>query len=51
MFHKDSCESAEDSLVELIDYCYRKFLWLVNIGEKRPSDKPEGKKALEMTAE
>jgi zinc finger MYND domain-containing protein 10 len=51
IFHKDSCESAEESLVELIDYCYRKFLWLVNIGDKRPSDKPSGKKVLEQSAD
>lgn len=49
IFHKDSCESAEDSLVELIDYCYRKFLWLVNLGDKRPTDKPSGKQTLEQT--
>jgi len=25
MFHRSACEAADDSLVELIDYCYRKF--------------------------
>ena len=26
LYHKTACESSEDALVELIDYCYRKFL-------------------------
>ena len=28
LYHKTACESSEDALVELIDYCYRKFLHL-----------------------
>mmetsp|Transcript_2649 Transcript_2649/g.4434 ORF Transcript_2649/g.4434 Transcript_2649/m.4434 type:complete len:90 (+) Transcript_2649:189-458(+) len=26
LFHRTACESSEDALVELIDYCYRKFI-------------------------
>jgi hypothetical protein len=25
LFHRTACESSEDALVELIDYCYRKL--------------------------
>lgn len=28
LYHKTACESSEDALVEIIDYCYRKFLLL-----------------------
>ena len=28
LYHKTACESSEDSLVELVDYCYRKFVYL-----------------------
>lgn len=30
LYHKTACEAAEDSLVELVDYCYRKFVNLQN---------------------
>lgn len=30
LYHRTACESSEDALVELIDYCYRKFLDLEN---------------------
>lgn len=26
LYHRTACESSEDGLVELIDYCYRKFV-------------------------
>jgi len=26
LYHKTACESSDDALVEIIDYCYRKFL-------------------------
>ena len=26
LYHRTACESGEDALVELIDYCYRKFI-------------------------
>ena len=28
LYHRTACESSEDALVELIDYCYRKFVAL-----------------------
>lgn len=34
LYHKTACESSEDALVELVDYCYRKFLYLQNNAEK-----------------
>lgn len=30
MYHRTACESGEDALVELIDYCYRKFVSLTS---------------------
>ena len=29
MYHRSACEAADDTLVELIDYCYRKFANMV----------------------
>jgi hypothetical protein len=28
LYHKTACDSSDDALVEVIDYCYRKFLLL-----------------------
>ena len=33
LFHRTACESSEDALVEVIDYCYRKFIELTNKGD------------------
>ncbi|XP_075997520.1 zinc finger MYND domain-containing protein 10 [Genypterus blacodes] len=30
MFHQDSCEAADDSLLDLVDYCHRKLTLLVS---------------------
>lgn len=30
LFHRTACVSSEDILVELIDYCYRKFVTLTD---------------------
>ncbi|KAF7665696.1 hypothetical protein LDENG_00135120 [Lucifuga dentata] len=30
MFHKDSCEAADDSLLDLVDYCHRKLTLMVS---------------------
>ena len=35
LYHRTACENSQDSLVELIDYCYRKFLFLTQWAEKR----------------
>ena len=29
MFHQDSTESAEDTAIDLLDYCYRKLTQLI----------------------
>uniref|UniRef100_A0AAY4E406 Zinc finger MYND domain-containing protein 10 n=1 Tax=Denticeps clupeoides TaxID=299321 RepID=A0AAY4E406_9TELE len=29
MYHKDSCEAAEDAVVDLVDYCHRKLTLLI----------------------
>ena len=34
LFSKTACEAADDTLVELVDLCYRKFLRLNNKYEK-----------------
>ena len=33
LYHRTACESSEDALVELIDYCYRKFVAINNKAE------------------
>jgi hypothetical protein len=35
LYHRTACENSQDSLVELIDYCYRKLINLTNLAEKR----------------
>lgn len=30
LYHRTACESGEDALVEVIDYCYRKFVTLTS---------------------
>ena len=34
LFHRTACEAADDTLVELIDYCYRKFSTMVQKCER-----------------
>ena len=29
LYHRSACEGADDTLVELIDYCYRKFTKMI----------------------
>lgn len=36
LYNRTACDSADDSLVELIDYSYRQFIWLINTTEKNP---------------
>lgn len=36
LFHRSACEAADDTLVELIDYCYRKFSKMVRMLESLP---------------
>lgn len=36
LYHRSACEAADDTLVELIDYCYRKFSTMVRKCEALP---------------
>lgn len=38
LYHRTAAESCDDALVELIDYCYRKFLALNHAIEARGDD-------------
>ncbi|KAG9332458.1 hypothetical protein JZ751_014556 [Albula glossodonta] len=38
MYHRDSCEAAEDSVLDLVDYCHRKLTLLV--GRSESGDSP-----------
>jgi len=29
-YHKNACDAADDTMVEVIDYAYRNFVWLVD---------------------
>ncbi|KAM9859162.1 zinc finger MYND domain-containing protein 10 [Aulostomus maculatus] len=43
MFHKDSCDAADDSVVDLVDYCHRKLTLLAgksNKGSATTQDQP-----------
>jgi hypothetical protein len=35
LYHRTACENSQDSLLELIDYCYRKLVNLTQWAEKR----------------
>ncbi|XP_028679864.1 zinc finger MYND domain-containing protein 10 [Erpetoichthys calabaricus] len=38
LYYKDSCESAEESILDLIDYCLRKLTWLAaQVGQSEQS--------------
>lgn len=34
LYHRTACESSEDALVEVIDYCYRKFVAMTSQANK-----------------
>ena len=36
LYHRTACEAADDTLVELIDYCYRKFAAMASKCEALP---------------
>ena len=38
MYHRTACEGADDTLVALIDYCYRKFSVMVGKCERLADD-------------
>jgi hypothetical protein len=56
LYHRTACESADDTLVELIDYAYRKFVRMIEQYEKIPSgqhilpvEPRDAKKYLDMS--
>ena len=56
LYHRTACEATDDSLVEVVDYSYRKFVKLIDQCEKLPSgqsvwpDKPfDAKKYMQMS--
>ena len=52
MYHKQACEAAGDLILELVDYCHRKLLWLLNAPPpKRPASVDELKAQLRKEAE
>ena len=50
MYHQEAAEECQDSVLELVDYCYRKLVWLLSLGENRPKNL-EGKELLNQTRE
>lgn len=53
LYHRTACEGSEDALVELIDYCYRKFINLTAKGEeytKKREETPVEKKPKDILA-
>ncbi|PVD24217.1 hypothetical protein C0Q70_14687 [Pomacea canaliculata] len=52
MYHRDSCETAEDFINDLVDYCYRKLCLLVsrNPGEDDFEEILKGKQDLTASA-
>uniref|UniRef100_A0A6Q2XAG4 Zinc finger MYND domain-containing protein 10 n=1 Tax=Esox lucius TaxID=8010 RepID=A0A6Q2XAG4_ESOLU len=40
MFHKDSCEAADDSVLDLVDYCHRKLTLLANRASRDDNASP-----------
>ena len=52
LYHKQGLEAAGDLIVELVDYCHRKLLWLLNAPPpKRPASVDELKAQLRKEAE
>ena len=55
LYHKTACESSDDALVEIIDYCYRKFISLNTKAEamanlrSEPAPKVDPKALMNMT--
>ena len=35
LYHRTACETSDVALVELIDYCYRKLLWLTQVADDK----------------
>ncbi|XP_064633011.1 zinc finger MYND domain-containing protein 10-like [Lineus longissimus] len=43
LFHRESCEVAEDSMLDLLDYCYRKLAYLTARSEVMDDEEEETK--------
>jgi zinc finger MYND domain-containing protein 10 len=41
LYHRTAAESCDDGLVELIDYCYRKFVGLTQAVDAMGEDAPD----------
>jgi hypothetical protein len=39
LYHRSAAEACEETLVELIDYCYRKFIRITGKYENTPEEK------------
>ena len=47
LYHKHGCEAAGDNIIELVDYCHRKLVYLLNSDPPpRPANQEELKKQL-----
>ena len=52
MYHKQACEAAGDLILELVDYCHRKLMFLMNsTPPNRPANKDDLKKQLLQEAQ
>lgn len=34
LYHQDACEAAGDSILDLVDYCYRRVVWLLLVSQE-----------------
>lgn len=50
MYHRDSCESAEDCINDLVDYCYRKLCFLISKNPDEAELEEDIKGPQDMTA-
>lgn len=50
LYHKTACESSDDALVEIIDYCHRKFIALNQKAEGMANDRKEPAKQVDPKA-
>merc|ERR1712139_246071 len=52
MFHRTSCEAAGDAVIDLLDYCYRKLVYLASVPNKQLYTRVlDAKEAGQMTDE
>jgi len=52
MFHRTSCEAAGDAVIDLLDYCYRKLVYLASVPNSQLYNRVlDAKEAGQMTDE